>query len=128
MTRLLKLYLLAYPVIIILFAIYWGQNFSRFVHFKGDYFIVCVQSLLFFTYLWLMVLNLTAKKLPILLIIFLPVIVSVMAFFIGMLIITTVPVEDTPNLEILLYSFLFAFLVVTFVLLSIRKTLGKTSQ
>lgn len=110
------IYSQVYGVLLLSFAFYWGENFTVFVRYKGDDFIVSVAFAVLLTYLLLTLLQFTVEKLNILLVVLLPVFVAVLTIPIGMAILLVSGMDGTPAQLSLLYSTIHGILTVLSVL------------
>lgn len=109
-------YCLGYGVILFSFALYWGEHFTEFVHFKGDDFIVCVLFALLLTYLLLALLQFTVGRLSLLLAVMLPISIAVLSVPIGVVILLLSGMDGTPAQLSLLYSAIHGALTIFSVL------------
>lgn len=109
-------YCLGYGVILLSFALYWGEHFTEFVHYKGDDFIVCVVFALFLTYLLLALLQFTVGRLRLLLAALLPISIAVLSAPIGVVILFVSGMDGTPAQLSLLYSAIHGALTILSVL------------
>jgi hypothetical protein len=107
-SSLLKIYILAYLLLSIMFAVYWGDNFTKFVHYKGDDLIVCVKVMVVLTYVLFILLQLSVKKVNLLILLFLPVTLAVVSFIIGLIVFLVTNIPGTPSQTTFIYSIVYA--------------------
>jgi hypothetical protein len=122
--RLLILYSLIYGLTAVGFCIYWATNFIRHTTYKGDEFFMLAQFLLVLTYLFLLTIQLTVKKVNFLLVFSLPLMICVASFCIGLVILYGTGLSGIPRHYILIYGLLYGLIS----LLAVYKFWGQTEK
>ncbi|MGK2863669.1 MAG: hypothetical protein ACSLE0_17180 [Chitinophagaceae bacterium] len=108
-----------YSVITFGIAVYWANNYKEFVKYKGDEFFFFLYIMLGFTYLFLLILRFTDKKINLFLLLLFPVGVAVVSFFMGFIFYGISGIGDTPGKSTYIYWTIY--IVITLILISFKK-------
>jgi hypothetical protein len=87
----------AYLILMIGFAFYWGDNFTKFVHFKGDDVGVIVTFSILLSYLFFTMLAFNGVKFKGWLILILPIAITGLSVFTGTVLLFTTGISGTPQ-------------------------------
>ena len=86
-----------YLIGLIIFTIYWGNNFSESVHKKGEEFNLFLLVMIISTYLLYLIAGWLVKRMKFILLIFLPLATVIGAFIIGLFLFVFLPLGGTPK-------------------------------
>lgn len=89
--------ILAYVIIMIGFALYWGNNFSKFVHYKGEAEEAAVKFSVLLSYLFFTVLVFNNVKFKGWLILLLPLALMFLSFFSAIALLFILGLGGTPR-------------------------------
>jgi len=101
--NLLILISLLYLAIVACFALYWANNFQKYVHFKGDEFWLCIEFIVPFTYALFLLAQFTVRRANFIILLFLPAIIAIASIFLGFFILVVRSMDGTPAQNIYLY-------------------------
>jgi hypothetical protein len=87
----------AYLILMIGFAFYWGDNFTKFVHFKGDDVGVIVTFSILLSCLFFTMLAFNGVKFKGWLILILPIAITGLSVFTGTVLLFTTGISGTPQ-------------------------------
>ena len=108
--RLLIIYSIIYGLTVVSFCIYWATNFTRHTTYKGDEFFMLAQFLLVLTYLFLLTIQFSIRRISFLLALSIPLITCIAAFCIGILILLGTQLSGIPEHYILIYGLLYGLI------------------
>jgi hypothetical protein len=118
----LNIYSIIYIVVIALFALFWGENFSKFTHIKGDDFFVCAEVLIVINYVFFILLYFIKKNSPIALLLILPIIIAISSFILGFVVGLILHIGNTPREITYLYTTIYGFLTIISLKITSKKT------
>jgi hypothetical protein len=101
---------IVYLVVVLAFAILFASNFTVYVQYKGDEFFFTLYFLLAVTYVFYFALYFSILKRGLILFIFLPLIVSIISFFLGFIMMFFF--GGTPVNIIYIYSITYSYVAV----------------
>jgi len=104
-----------YAISVACFAFYWANNFERYVHFKGDGFLVCVTFMILITYAALLLLQFKVLKIRLILLLSLPILIAFASIFSGFLILYATGIEGTSVQDICLYCMIYSLVSLLFI-------------
>ena len=108
--RLLTTFSLIYILALTAFSFYWASNFSKHVHIKGDDFFVFAEIILVWTYIFYIAVQLTVKRMNVLLTLLVPVLISVAALLISAIFLLLTRISGIPKHYILTYGIIYIIL------------------
>jgi hypothetical protein len=108
--RPLLIYSIIYALTVVGFCIYWSTNFTRHTIYKGDEFFMLAQFLLALTYLFLLIIQFTVKRINFLFVLSIPLMTCVASFCIGLVILFGTRLSGIPRQYILIYGFLYGLI------------------
>lgn len=117
----IKYYCIIYAIIMISFAFYWGNNFSEFTHYKGDESEVTFLFVTGLTYLLILLFHFTIRKLNILILLFIPIIIAVASFVLGLIFLLITGINGTPAAIIHTYVIIYLLITLLIVILFRKK-------
>jgi hypothetical protein len=101
---------IVYLVTIILFTEYWGKNFSKTVHYKGDEFNFYLLILIIATYIFYITISISLSRFKFLLILAFPLIMLVAAIIPGFILISLPLLNGTSKDIMYAYSLSYSVL------------------
>ena len=122
--RLLIIYSIIYGLTVVSFCIYWATNFTRHTTYKGDEFFMLAQFLLVVTYLFLLTIQFTVKRINFLFALSIPLMTCVASLCIGLVILLGTRLSGIPRHYILIYGLLYGLIS----LLAVYKFWGQTQK
>lgn len=122
--RLLLIYSIIYGLTVVSFCIYWATNFTRHITYKGDEFFMLAQFLLVLTYLFLLTIQFTVRRINFLLALSIPLMTCFTSFCIGLIILLVTRLSGIPRHYILIYGLLYGLIS----LLAVYKFWGQTPK
>jgi hypothetical protein len=105
-------YSITYVIVVFVFAIYFAFNLTSYVHLKGDEFIYSLYFMVSTTYLFYIILYfrvLEKSWMLFLLLLFMPLLISVVAFILGFVTMAFF-FRGTPVQIVYIYSITYAYL------------------
>jgi hypothetical protein len=105
--RLLIIYSIIYSLAVLSFCIYWASIFTRYTTYKGDELFKLVQVLLVLTYLFFLTIQFTVKRINFFIALLTPILTSIMAFCLGMLVFAFTHLSGISRQYILIYGLLY---------------------
>ena len=102
----------AYLMVVLAFAVLFAANFTSHVHDEAEVFFPSLYFLVAVTYAFYFTLFFSIFKRGLVLFIFLPLIVAIISFFIGLVIIAIFSGGGTPVQIIYIYSITYSYLAV----------------
>ena len=122
--RLLIIYSIIYGLTVVSFCIYWATNFTRHTTYKGDEFFMLAQLLLVVTYLFLLTIQFTVKRINFLFALSIPLMTCVASLCIGLVILLGTRLSGIPRHYILIYGLFYGLIS----LLAVYKFWGQTQK
>lgn len=122
--RLLIIYSIVYGLTLVGFCIYWATNFTRHTTYKGDEFFMLAQFLLLLTYLFFLTVQFTVKRINFLVALLIPLLTSIVAFCVGLLILMFTNLSGIPTHYILIYGLLYGLIT----LIAVYRFWGRTQK
>lgn len=122
--RPLFIYSIIYGLTVVVFCIYWATNFTRHTTYKGDEFFMLAQFLLLLTYLLILTIQFTVKRINFVLALSIPLMTCVASFCIGLFILLGTRISGIPRQYILIYGFLYGLIT----LLAVYRFWGQTQK
>jgi len=125
---LLSVISVLYLAIVACFTFYWANNFQKYVHFKGDEFGMCVEFIIPLTYAFFILAQLNVRRAHFVILLFLPVIIAIASFFLGILILLVTGMSGTPAQTIYLYCSVYSLASFLFIKMVWTSKEGKISS
>jgi hypothetical protein len=119
---------LIYLSIILGISFFWAFNYSEFTHSKGGELITFVKYLLLISYLVLLVIQFTVKRVNLVLVLIQPIATLLFAFVIGIMILLFSGLEGIPKHNILVFGFSYAAFTSLFIYLFWYKQIPNNSN
>jgi hypothetical protein len=110
----------AYLILMIGFAFYWGDNFTKFVHFKGDDVGVIVTFSILLSCLFFTMLAFNGVKFKGWLILILPIAITGLSVFTGTVLLFTTGISGTPQQLTWLYLLPYTIFAILAVLIEMK--------
>ena len=108
MTRTLKYDCTIYFLLVLLSAIYWANNFSKFTTYKGDEFFFFAEYLLGLTMLFYLIQIISARRLKYLLLLIFPLLTTLTSVILGLGVLALTSMNGTPSETIYVYGFVYS--------------------
>jgi hypothetical protein len=103
---------LGYVIVVLVFAIFYTANLTRFVNSKGDDFFDSVEILLILTYAFYAVLYIAVFRKGIIFFLLIPLGQVVVSFFLGILIMLIFHIAGTPVQTVYIYSLTYSYMAI----------------
>jgi hypothetical protein len=100
-----------YIIVLTIFSIFWGKNFTKFVHIKGDDFFVCLGGVVVISYVFLTTLFFTGNYVTIPFLLIMPLIIAVISIIVGFVLLLFLNIGGTPSQTTNLYSLTYGTLL-----------------
>jgi len=108
--RLLIIYSVIYGLAVLNLCIYWATNYAEHATHKGDELIMLAQFLLAITYLFFLAIQFTVKRISYWLVLAMPLITCITAFYIGLVLFFVTRLSGIPRHYILIYGLLYGII------------------
>ena len=99
--------LVSYLILVIVSTIYWANNFSSYIKYKGDEFFFYAEYLLGLTTIFYLIQLFVIKVKRLALMIFVPLLTTLTSVFFGFIFLFITSMKGTPSETIYIYSWIY---------------------